>query len=101
MDIKIQKRIITNGTLIPGATESSYEPDIKEAGKTYYYCRIRYQLKAYTKKQNKTINSGFVIFRTPPVSPSQKPLFHGRETEVKVPHTFLRQLQMSRHCATR
>mgnify|MGYP000943388290 FL=1 len=30
----------TNGTLIPGATESSYEPDIKEAGKTYYYCRI-------------------------------------------------------------
>ena len=55
VDVKYQwykntEKNITNGTLIPGATESSYEPDIKEAGKTYYYCRIRYQLKAYTKK---------------------------------------------------
>ena len=35
------------------------------------------------------------------LSPSQKLLSRGRETEVKAPHISLRQFQMSRHCATR
>lgn len=64
----------TDGTMIPGATESSYAPDIQEAGKTYYYCRIRYQLKAYTKKQNKTINSGFVYSDAACVTVTEAPL---------------------------
>lgn len=64
----------TNGTLIPGATESSYEPDIKEAGKTYYYCRIRYQLDARTQKKDKTINSAFVYSDTACVTVTEAPL---------------------------
>ena len=72
----------TNGTLIPGATESSYEPDIKEAGKTYYYCRIRYQLDARTQKKNKTINSAFVYSDTACVTVTEAPLpWEGNGTE--------------------
>ncbi len=72
----------TNGTLIPGATESSYEPDIKEAGKTYYYCRIRYQLDARTQKKDKTINSAFVYSDTACVTVTEAPLpWEGNGTE--------------------
>lgn len=72
----------TDGTMIPGATESSYAPDIQEAGKTYYYCRIRYQLKAYTKKQNKTINSEFVYSDAACVTVTEAPLpWDGKGTE--------------------
>ena len=72
----------TNGTLIPGATESSYEPDIKEAGKTYYYCRIRYQLDARTQKKDKTINSAFVYSDTACVTVKEAPLpWEGNGTE--------------------
>lgn len=72
----------TDGTMIPGATESSYAPDIQEAGKTYYYCRIRYQLKAYTKKQNKTINSEFVYSDAACVTVTEAPLpWEGKGTE--------------------
>lgn len=72
----------TNGTLIPGATESSYEPDIKEAGKTYYYCRIRYQLDARTQKKDKTINSAFVYSDIACVTVTEAPLpWEGNGTE--------------------
>lgn len=72
----------TNGTLIPGATESFYEPDIKEAGKTYYYCRIRYQLDARTQKKDKTINSAFVYSDTACVTVTEAPLpWEGNGTE--------------------
>ena len=72
----------TNGTLIPGATESSYEPDIKEAGKTYYYCRIRYQLDARTQKKDKTINSAFIYSDTACVTVTEAPLpWEGNGTE--------------------
>ena len=72
----------TDGNMIPGATESSYAPDIQEAGKTYYYCRIRYQLKAYTKKQNKTINSEFVYSDAACVTVTEAPLpWEGKGTE--------------------
>lgn len=72
----------TDGTMIPGATESSYAPDIQEAGKTYYYCRIRYQLKVYTKKQNKTINSEFVYSDAACVTVTEAPLpWEGKGTE--------------------
>ena len=72
----------TNGIMIPGATESSYVPDIQETGKTYYYCRIRYQLKAYTKKQNKTINSEFVYSDAACVTVTEAPLpWDGKGTE--------------------
>lgn len=72
----------TNGTLIPSATESSYEPDIKEAGKTYYYCRIRYQLDARTQKKDKTINSAFVYSDTACVTVTEAPLpWEGNGTE--------------------
>ncbi len=72
----------TNGTMIPGATESSYAPDIQEAGKTYYYCRVRYQLQADTKKQNKTINSEFVYSDAACVTVTETPLpWEGKGTE--------------------
>lgn len=72
----------TNGTLIPGATESSYEPDIKEAGKTYYYCRIRYQLDARTQKKDKMINSAFVYSDIACVTVTEAPLpWEGNGTE--------------------
>ncbi|MBU5479879.1 DUF4430 domain-containing protein [Blautia sp. MSJ-19] len=72
----------TDGNMVPGATESSYAPDIQEAGKTYYYCRIRYQLKAYTKKQNKTINSEFVYSDAACVTVTEAPLpWEGKGTE--------------------
>ena len=32
----------SGGTLIPGATSSTYTPDVSEIGQTYYYCRVRY-----------------------------------------------------------
>lgn len=79
---KNTEKNITNGTLIPGATESSYEPDIKEAGKTYYYCRIRYQLDARTQKKDKTINSAFVYSDTACVTVTEAPLpWEGNGTE--------------------
>lgn len=72
----------TNGTMIPGATESSYAPDIQEAGKTYYYCRVRYQLQADTKKQNKTINSEFVYSDAACVTVTEAPLpWEGKGTK--------------------
>lgn len=72
----------TNGLAIPGATDSSYEPDIQEAGNTYYYCRIRYQLQTNTNKQNKTINSEFVYSDAACVTVKEAPLpWDGKGTE--------------------
>lgn len=72
----------TNGLAIPGATDSSYEPDIQEAGNTYYYCRIRYQLQTNTNKQNKTINSEFVYSDAACVTVTEAPLpWEGKGTE--------------------
>lgn len=72
----------TNGLAIPGATDSSYEPDIQEAGNTYYYCRIRYQLQTNTNKQNKTINSEFVYSDAACVTVTEAPLpWDGKGTE--------------------
>lgn len=72
----------TNGLAIPGATDSSYEPDIQEAGNTYYYCSIRYQLQTNTNKQNKTINSEFVYSDAACVTVTEAPLpWEGKGTE--------------------
>lgn len=64
----------TNGTIISGATDSSYAPDIEDVGKTYYYCRIKYQLETNTKKQDKTINSEFVYSDAACVTVTEAPL---------------------------
>ena len=64
----------TNGTIISGATDSSYVPDIEDVGKTYYYCRIKYQLETNTKKQDKTINSEFVYSDAACVTVTEAPL---------------------------
>lgn len=72
----------TNGTIISGATDSSYAPDIEDVGKTYYYCRLRYQLETNTKKQNKTISSEFVYSDAACVTVTEAPLpWEGKGTE--------------------
>lgn len=72
----------SGGTLIPGATSSSYTPDVSEIGQNYYYCRVRYTLEATTNTTSKNMRSSDVYSDTACVTVTAAPLsWDGEGTE--------------------
>ena len=40
---------VANGTLIAGATEATYHPDVSKEGTIYYYCKVKYERFDYNE----------------------------------------------------
>lgn len=40
---------VTKGTLIPGATDATYNPIVTKVGTVYYYCKVKYERWDYNE----------------------------------------------------
>ena len=63
-----------NGTLISGATENTYIPDVKEIGTNYYYCKVKTNIKAYINDSGVNISSEEVCSEIAGVTVTEAPL---------------------------
>ena len=73
---------VDGGQKISGATESSYAPDIKEIGTTYYFCKIRAVLSGKTDGKKFKIYSDEIVTDVVSVIVTDAPLpWEGKGTE--------------------
>ena len=73
---------VDGGQKISGATESSYTPDIKEIGTTYYFCKIRAVLSGKTDGKKFKIYSDEIVTDVVSVIVTDAPLpWEGKGTE--------------------
>ena len=73
---------VGGGQKISGATESSYAPDIKEIGTTYYFCKIRAVLSGKTDGKKFKIYSDEIVTDVVSVIVTDAPLpWEGKGTE--------------------
>ena len=71
-----------DGILISGATENTYVPDVKEIGTTYYYCKVKTNIKAYINDSGVNISSEEVCSEIVCVTVTEAPLpWGGNGTE--------------------
>lgn len=63
-----------NGTLISGATENTYIPDVKEIGTNYYYCKVKTNINAYINDSGVNISSEEVCSEIAGVTVTEAPL---------------------------
>ena len=71
-----------NGTLISGATENTYIPDVKEIGTNYYYCKVKTNINAYINDSGVNISSEEVCSEIAGVTVTEAPLpWEGNGTE--------------------
>lgn len=71
-----------NGTLISGATENTYIPDVKETGTNYYYCKVKTNIRAYINDSGVNISSEEVCSEIAGVTVTEAPLpWEGKGTK--------------------
>lgn len=63
-----------DGILISGATENTYSPEIKEAGITYYYCKVKTNILAYINGDGVKISSEEICSDIACVTVTEAPL---------------------------